>query len=349
MKWLNRFSRKAKVTAVVALAAAVILLALSALAAHIKRIPVSQNMVSRWDSDGGYSQISVFYAKEARPDAMRLKSFEYSLPGAFVEGGIEEPSENARMWVSAYSGDGRIQVTGNKGSIDTAAVGVGGDFFLFHPFKLLYGSYFSGSDLMQDGIIIDEDAAWQLFGAYDVAGMTVTIGGVPHYVAGVIRRDDSMMDKKAGTDKMTVYLSYDSLSRYGSTEGISCYEILLPNPVSGYGVKLVREKLGVDEQTSVLVENSERYSLVSLFKVIGAFGTRSMQTMGIIWPGWENAARGWEDVLALLLIFQTVCACILAVAGVLALNALRKTIDKQLKLIKERKDWRYEETVKKVD
>lgn len=52
---------------------------------------------------------------------------------------------------------------------------------MFHPLKLITGSYFSGNDLMQDYCIIDQDAAWQLFGSNDVVGMTVYIGNVPPY------------------------------------------------------------------------------------------------------------------------------------------------------------------------
>lgn len=349
MKWLNKFSRKVKVTAVAAVIASVILAALSGAAAYIKSIPDGQQLANRWAPDGGYTQISAFYTKDAAPDVMQLKSFEYSLDDEFLVDGIEAPSESARLWLTAYSGSGKIQVASDKTTISAAAVGVGGDFFQFHPFKLLYGSYFSGSDLMQDAIIMDEDAAWQLFGSSDVAGMTVTIGGVPHYVAGVIERDDSLMDKRAGVDTMTIYLSYDSLSKYGSTDGISCYEMLLPNPVSGYGMEFVKEKLGIKGETAVLVENTERYSLISLFKVIGDFGTRSMQTMGIIWPGWENAARGWEDVLALILIFQVICASVLAVIAVIAFWALRKLVGAQIKIRKDKRDWKYEEAVETMD
>lgn len=47
------------------------------------------------------------------------------------------------------------------------------------------------------------------------------IGGVPHYVAGVIERDGSKFAKSAGLNKTTVYLSDDSLQAYGTTAGIS--------------------------------------------------------------------------------------------------------------------------------
>ena len=52
-----------------------------------------------------------------------------------------------------------------------------------------------------------------------------------------------------------------------------------------------------------IVENSTRYRLSSLFKLLMQFGTRSMNGKAIIYPYWENIARGNEDILGLLLIF----------------------------------------------
>ena len=68
---------------------------------------------------------------------------------------------------------------------------------MFHPLKLITGAYFSGNDLMQDYCIIDQDAAWQLFGSNDVVGMTVYFGNVPHIVTGGVQRAESRMDKAA--------------------------------------------------------------------------------------------------------------------------------------------------------
>ena len=70
----------------------------------------------------------------------------------------------------AFSPIERITLQNGKKSVSAKAIGVAGDFFLFHPLKLLDGSFFSGSDVMQDYVVIDEDMAWQLFGSNDVAG-----------------------------------------------------------------------------------------------------------------------------------------------------------------------------------
>ena len=58
------------------------------------------------------------------------------------EASITETSENpsARLWVDAYSADGKITLVNGRNTLDANAIGIGGDFFLFHPLKLITGS-----------------------------------------------------------------------------------------------------------------------------------------------------------------------------------------------------------------
>ena len=183
-------------------------------------------------------------------------------------------------------------------------MGIGGDFFLFHPLQLVSGGYFSGNDLMKDSIILDEDAAWQLFGSNDIAGKSVMIGDVPHFVAGVVKRQEGRFAKRAGLDKTVLYVSNESLAAYGECEGISVYEIAAPNPVKHFVYNNVKEKLGIKEEDMVVVENSSRYSVEALIPVLLDFGTRSMQNSAVKFPYWENIGRGWEDVKAVVLLLQ---------------------------------------------
>ena len=149
----------------------------------------AQNMAERWSKDGGVSQISCFFAQGSGVDENTIKGFEHALDAALQEASItsESPNAGARLWADAYSMSGKLIIVGNSGQMELNALGVGGDFFLFHPLKLLAGSFFSGSDLMQDHIVIDEDIAWQLFGSNDVVGQQVTIDGIPHLITPLIR------------------------------------------------------------------------------------------------------------------------------------------------------------------
>ena len=273
---------------------------------HLANAQDAQRMAWRWSENKDAAQVSCFFSPKAEVTEDTIKSFEYSLKNVLQEASITETSENpsARLWVDAYSADGKITLVNGKSTLDANAIGIGGDFFLFHPLKLITGSYFSGNDLMQDYCIIDQDAAWQLFGSNDVVGMTVYIGNVPHIVTGVVRRPDSRMDKAAGLDSTVVYVSYETLAAYGTDNGINHYEIVMPNPVSGFAYDKVKEGIGVDEKNLEIVENTSRYSLVNRFQTILKFGTRSMNGKAIIYPYWENLARGYEDIIALLTVFM---------------------------------------------
>lgn len=269
---------------------------------HMAKKQLSQQMAERWSEEKDVAQVSCFFSPNAGITKDSIEEFEHSMDQALLEASITQESENpgARLWADAYSADGRITLTTDRASLEADAIGIGGDFFLFHPEKLLTGSYFSGNDLMQDYCVLDEDAAWQLFGSNDVAGMTVYISGVPHMVTGVIERQEGRLASAAGLDSTLVYVSYETLELYGNNNGINHYEIVMPNPVSNFALNHVKENIGVEEKEMEVLENTSRYSLVSRLKLLMAFGTRSMNGKAIIYPYWENIARGYEDIIALL-------------------------------------------------
>lgn len=267
---------------------------------------LSQTAADRWSSEGGVSQVSCFFSVDAGITEDGLIEFEHTIDRALADASVVQESENAgaRLWADAYSADGKVTISTERASISADAVGVGGDFFLFHPLTLLYGSFFSGNDLMQDYCVIDEDAAWQLFGSSNVAGKMVSIGGVPHIVTGVVRRPSGRLEEAAGLDSTLVYVSYQTLKERGQCYGINHYEIVMPNPVTGFALKFIQEGLGQDAKTTQVLENTTRYSFVSRLKLLMQFGTRSMNGKAIIYPYWENIARGYEDILALVTLFE---------------------------------------------
>lgn len=261
----------------------------------------SQQMAARWSPEGGYGQISCFFSENAGVSVDQLRGFSYQLDNALMEASIQNDSENsdARLFVTAYSGHGRISVSSDRTTLSINAYGVGGDFFQFHPQELLYGGYFAESDLNQDYIVIDEDAAWQLFGSSDIAGKIVFVNGKPHMISGVIRRPQGRMEKAAGLDTSFAFVSYQTLSDSGSS-GIDHFEIVMPDPIKNFAMDQVKQLIGVDEREVEIVQNTRRYSLLNSLKILMAFGTRSMNSKAIVYPYWENLARGYEDVVALL-------------------------------------------------
>lgn len=294
------------VTGVVCLLLAGILALLSA---GIRNSQPSQRMAQRWDEEGHSAHVSCFFSDSAQATPDTVMAFEYALKNKLQEASIEAPSESARLWVDAYSAKGQISLSSGLSSVNVGAYGVGGDYFMFHPLELEPGSmYFSGDDMMQDKVLLDQNTAWQLFGSYDIAGQPITIGSGSDahvgVVAGVIKNESGWMNEKAGASAGTVYVSYEMLDTYGRHSGINVYEIVMPNPITGFAKGMVADNMGFEEEQIQVVENSSRFSFLGLLSVIGQFGTRSMNAKAIIYPYWENAARGWEDILSILLVLE---------------------------------------------
>lgn len=272
-----------------------------------------QQAAARWDDEGGCAQVSCFFTRGMEVNHFQIMSFEKELESALTEAAVTVENENARLYVDAYSAQGKITVVSSQSTLEAQAIGIGGDFFFFHPLQLVSGGYFSGNDLMKDSILLDEEAAWQLFGSSDIEGMSVTIGGVPHYISGVIKREEGRFAENAGLNSTVIYVSEETLSEYGTSEGISCYEVAAPNPVKGFVYNTAKEKFGLKEDEMLVVENSNRYSLEAMIPVVLDFGLRSMQNSAVHFPYWENIAKGYEDIRAVVLIIQFILLLIPAV------------------------------------
>ena len=265
-----------------------------------------QQVAERWAEDGGYAQISVFASRTAYLDPDTLMNFEYSLKDNLKKESIENKSENpeARIISSCYTADGNLYVKSAYASLDIKAVGVGGDFFSFHQLELLGGGYFTERDLNDDYCVLDEVAAWKLFGSNDICGQVLYVGEVPLIVRGVVAQPEDKISRDAGAGKEMCYVSYNYLKEHGSVNGITDYEIVMPNPVPGYALEKVKRLIGLSEKDMVIVENSDRFSLVNRWYLLKNYSTRSMVTQDISYPWWENVARSTEDqVMRLTLLY----------------------------------------------
>jgi hypothetical protein len=275
---------------------------------------MDQSEGERWSAEGDAAQISCFFSVATNKSDTEFLTAERQLDAKLVDAGIlkDEEKENARQYASAYSATGQVSISSKKTNVTVDALGVGGDFFLFHPVELLSGNYFSGQELNQDYIILDETTAWQLYGSSDITGQLVYIGMNPLVVRGVYKQDESRMAQSAGLNAPIVFVSYSTLDNLGTNYGLNCYEIVMPNPIKDFAKNTMLELLGSDSQNVEVIDSSNRFSLVNRLKVMAAFGTRSMNGKAIIYPYWENIARGVEDQVALLT----------AIAGLFLLGAL---------------------------
>ena len=267
----------------------------------------TQEAADRWrgQSEERFAQVSVFLPVNETQDASAIRTFHQTLDQAMIDASLEAP-EGGSLWQDAWSGTAQsVAVSGPAGKASVKTYGVGGDFFLFHPYTLLSGSYISGTDFAPDRVVLDENLAWQLFGSSDVAGMEVTIGERNYPVAGVVRLETDKATKKALTDTAVLFMNFDTLNAIQETK-LDCYEIVMPDPISGYALSVIQDKFSVGN--GVAVENSARYGVKNLAKVALAYGERSMNTHAVIYPYWENAARLTEDYAALFLLLMVLFA-----------------------------------------
>ena len=242
-----------------------------------------------WAGKSGerFAYISCFMPETARTDQQSVYSFKSTMEQKLIENSMEA-EEDRTLWTYAYCGNAALNVTTDKGSATVEALGVGGDFFFFHPMLLRSGNYIAESDLMHDGVVIDRELAWKLFGAIEVNGMELEIAGRKFYVAGVVERDSDFASKEAYGADIGLYMAYDVFNEITDKE-INCYELVFPNPVTNFALNLVKENFG-NKETTVFVDEGSRYGVSNLWSVVKDYGKRSMRTDGVIFPYWENAA-----------------------------------------------------------
>ena len=264
-----------------------------------------QQMAKRWSPEGGSAHVSAFFSEDACVEPLVLDSFEHTLTTNYASESIVVESENpsARLFSSCFSAEGTITVSNGDSSHTLNAIGVGGDFFSFHPLELLSGGYFDDTDFNGDFCVLDEVAAWKIFGSNDVAGQILYVGDVPLIVRGVVKQPDDKVAKAAGALTDMCYVSYEYLRSYGTCGNINCYEIVTPNPVPDYAVDKLKSSIGINENDMVLFENTARFSMANRWNLLTNSYQRSMITRDISYPYWENIARNMEDRIVVLTVF----------------------------------------------
>lgn len=283
----------------------------------------SQQAADRWSGNKErYAQVTAFFSNDSLIDVNEINTYRSAIQKNLEEESIQskESGGDARLWVDAYSGEGPGMASRNKNSAEIKLIGVGGEFFLFHPLTMLSGSCFSQEELMKDRVVIDETLAWKLFGSYDAAGMDITIGNKRCLIAGVYRAEKGKLEEKAYGEIPQVFGPIELLTEVVEGAKLSSYEIVLPNPVSDFARQIVLKHVaGVDLSAAAdteinledldiqVIENTSRYSLPSLLLIVKNGKVRSMSTKPFVYPYWENTARAYEDLFSQLLLGAVLC------------------------------------------
>lgn len=278
---------------------------LTAVSGAVAGTQKTQYCAKYWDSDGRYSMVSVFLPEDSGLKQEKVRQLQYTLDQALIKEAMEALADNARLYVAAYSVKSQVSLFSQRAkSQQCTAYGVGGDFFRFHNYELISGSYLMEDSIANDQVVIDEEAAWKIFGAIEVDGMTLTYNGKEYIVQGVVKPQDGYKTKTGGAESGTVFFPLEAIG-----QDADCYEIIFPNPVSGFALKQVKEAFtscGYSEDDIRVIDNSERYSFVNSAKRVLKWTDKGMAFKALKYPYWENSAIAVENIVDLLTFFRII-------------------------------------------
>ncbi len=285
-------------------AAACLLLAVGCFGARqwLSTLLASQKEAERWQGEGelAFSQVSCFLPANKPIGLSDVSAFRSAMMTKLKDASLDVTGEQQLM-LDAWSTTTKLYTDGQHGRGEASVIAVGGNYFDFHPLHLLSGDYIRQSDLMEDRILLGEEVAWMLFGGTDLQGMIMKLNGVPFVVAGVVEQEKDFASRKANSDSLDLYMSYDGLLKLNPDSKISCYELVLAEPVKGFALNAVKDKFPIGG--GEIVCNTTRYEFSKLADLVLHFGSRGTQTSGTALPYWENAARvteNWASLCAFL-------------------------------------------------
>ncbi len=262
-----------------------------------------ENVAKGFSDREEYVQITVFLPESAEVTLDKLMYFRYNLEKELTDNSLEAKN-GARLYIDAGSAFKDISLDSESGKHTKAkAVYVLGDYGFFH--KELLSKPDITRDLNHDRILISKLAAWNLYGGYELYDFKVTDGVRDFYISGVYddykgaEYDAFYGDRASCVMDMTAYPDMS----------ISCYEIILVNPVKNFAKDAVVKSLGLEEGTYELVVNSERFSFANIFAGIPKLiKTDKLLPEGVRLTPEELAARQVEKelsvMLAVLMIFS---------------------------------------------
>ena len=176
-----------------------------------------QREAARWGGELRCAQVSAFLPARSAMKEDEIGELEYKINTALAQDSIKLTAEgpDARLWQDCFSGMGTLTLRAGGKTVDVEAVGTGGAFFTFHPVKISGGSYYSSDSLMKDEILLDEETAWKLFGAFDVEGRTVQVEDMNLTIAGVYHNPRGKLYDAAGLPEYAVFVQYKTLLQFG--------------------------------------------------------------------------------------------------------------------------------------
>lgn len=298
----------------------------------------SQQEARRWENGvDHYAQVSAFFDAAKALSTDGVAEIENGMLSKLSEDGYLQSDHSQKTWLDAYSGESRQNVVYKDANVSVTVTGIGGDFFQFHPIPLKSGSYITANDINGDRVVIDRYVAWELYGSNDVVGMKLYIGDRTYTVAGVTDVPENALYRNAYGENHRIYINYNELKAIDERAVITCFEAVLPNPITNYAYNVLASACGISEDSqeesrksvflfgdTELVENSSRFGLGNMVKLLQTARYRVARTNGVGYPFWENIARMKETtVLTIFKVQAALCLLALVLLVIVIIRARR--------------------------
>lgn len=258
-----------------------------------------EQVAKKFSNGAKFSQFTIFAPESAELTVDKIMYFRFKLENKLTEKSITPSRDGARLYADAFTSFSDVTLTSDGSRTSNVRLSfVGGDYPLF------YTAYQSvpnvANDINHDRILLSRTAAWQLYGGDALNDYTVKIGGKDFFVCGVFP------DHKVFTYIKDFYGDKAAAAadiRSDPKKCITCYDLILVDPVKNFAVDTVKECLDLTEGTYLLVENSKRFSLAHLFQTIPKLVNADQPLpTGVVLTPEEMAARHAEKTLAVMLV-----------------------------------------------
>lgn len=256
-----------------------------------------ENIAKDFSKGTNFAQITLFIPESAEFNVDKVMYFRYNLEKKLTEKSMAPENEGARLYVDAFSSYKDKTLKSEKRQSNSKAMLVGGDYQIFH--KEFFHLPNVINDVNRDRIIISKSAAWQLYGGYSLYDFPVYIGDKTYYVSGVFDDGEGKEQKAFFDEKSTCLIDIES----EKDARITCYEILLVNPIKDFATGLIKECLEIPEETYLMVENSSRFTAMNILKGIPELiKTDEALPAGVNITYQEMMARNTEKQLSLMML-----------------------------------------------
>ena len=247
----------------------------------IRQLTAAQTMqyeAERWQgpSEQTYSQVAVFWS-DGEMDAGQAQMLAAELQASF-------PTENTPPFVTAYGAKSSGLAVYAHRRAEAELWFVSKDFFTLHALSMAEGGPGTFASTGSEAVL-NEAAAFTLFGSNDCIGEAVRINDLGWRVIAVVKEPTGAANEAAFGTVPRIFLPI------ADDASVTFYEAILPEYYSGYAAQSLQNATGQSVTTS-----TDRFCLPRLWeKLKDFFRTPPEQTPPL--PPWEQAARLTERKL----------------------------------------------------